>query len=190
VAAYSLIELVFVLGVAATLAAASLPQLAASVHEFRAAGAARYVAARLQQARVRAITRNRETALRITRDARGYVVSVVEDGNRNGVLAADILDGTDTPVGPQEHLVDQFPGVDFGAISGIPGAEGSTAPGSDPIRLGAADSVTFTPMGTATAGSLYLRGEPGIQYVLRVYGETGRTRILRYNPRTRTWFSR
>jgi len=117
-------------------------------------------------------------------------VSVVEDGNRNGVLAADILDGTDTAVGPPEHLIDQFPGVDFGAISGIPGAEGSTAPGSDPVRLGAADSVTFTPIGTATSGSLYLRGEPGIQYVLRTYGETGRTRILRFNPRTRTWFSR
>jgi len=164
-----LIELMFVLGVAATLAAVSLPQLAASVHEFRAAGAARYVAARLQQARVRAITR---------------------DGNRNGVLAADIAAGIDTPVGAQEHLADQFPDVDFGAISGIPGAEGSTAPGSDPIRLGSADSVTFTPTGTATSGSLYVRGKPDIQYVLRIYGETGRTRILRYNARTRTWFSR
>ena len=50
-AAFSLIELMFVLGVAATLAAASVPQIAASVDEFRAGGAARYVAARLQQAR-------------------------------------------------------------------------------------------------------------------------------------------
>jgi len=190
VAAFSLIELVFVLGVAATLAAASLPQLAASVDEFRAAGAARYVAARLQQARVRAIARNRDTALRIAHDARGYVVSVVEDGNRNGVLARDVMDGVDTAIGPAEHLVDQFPGVDFGAIGGIPGAEGSTAPGSDPIRLGGADSVTFTATGTATSGSLYVRGQRTIQYVVRIYGETGRTRILRYNPRTRTWFSR
>ena len=189
-AAFSLIELVFVLGVAATLAAASLPQLAASVDEFRAAGAARYVAARLQQARVRAIARNRDTALRIAHDARGYVVSVVEDGNRNGVLARDVMDGVDTAIGPAEHLVDQFPGVDFGAIGGIPGAEGSTAPGSDPIRLGLADSVTFTATGTATSGSLYVRGQRTIQYVVRIYGETGRTRILRYNPRTRTWFSR
>jgi len=190
VAAFSLIELVFVLGVAATLAAASLPQLAASVDEFRAAGAARYVAARLQQARVRAIARNRDTALRIAHDARGYVVSVVEDGNRNGVLARDVMDGVDTAIGPAEHLVDQFPGVDFGAIGGIPGAEGSTAPGSDPIRLGVADSVTFTATGTATSGSLYVRGQRTIQYVVRIYGETGRTRILRYNPRSRTWFSR
>jgi type II secretory pathway pseudopilin PulG len=190
VAAFSLIELMFVLGVAATLAAAALPQVAASVDEFRAGGAARYVAARLQQARVRAITRNRDTALRITRDARGYVVSVVEDGNRNGVLTRDVVDGVDTPVGPPEHLADQFPGVDFGAISGIPGAEGSAAPGSDPIRLGAADSVTFTATGTATSGSVYVLGQRSTQYVVRIYGETGRTRILRYNPRTHTWFSR
>jgi len=114
----------------------------------------------------------------------------VEDGNRNGVLARDVMDGVDTAIGPAEHLVDQFPGVDFGAIGGIPGAEGSTAPGSDPIRLGVADSVTFTATGTATSGSLYVRGQRSIQYVVRIYGETGRTRILRYNPRTRTWFSR
>jgi hypothetical protein len=180
----------FALGDAATLATASVPRFMSSVDEFRAAGAAHYVAARLQQARVRAITRNCDTALRITRDSRGYVVSIVEDGNQNGVLSRDILDGVDRAVGPPEHLGDQFPGVDFGALPGIPGAEGSTAPGTDPIRLGAADSVTFTPVGTATSGSLYVRGRGNAQYVVRIYGETGRTRILKYGARTRTWFAR
>lgn len=189
-AAFSLIELMFALGVAATLASAAVPAVSSSIDEFRAAGAARYVAARIQQARVQAITRSRDTALRITRDARGFIVSVYQDGNRNGVLTRDILDGTDAAVGPIERLNEQFPGVDFGALPGIPGAEGSTPPGTDPIRLGAADGVTFTPTGTATSGSLYLLGHGSSQYVVRIYGETGRTRILKFNARTRTWLSR
>ena len=50
--------------------------------------------------------------------------------------------------------------------------------------------MTFTATGTATSGSLYLLGRGQTQYVVRIYGETGRTRILRYNARSRTWFSR
>jgi type II secretory pathway pseudopilin PulG len=190
VAAFSLIELTFVLGVAATLASVAVPRASAALDEFRAAGAARYVAARLQQARVQAITRSCDTALRITRDARGFVVSVYEDGNQNGVLTRDIQDGIDVPVGPAERVIDQFPGVDFGALPAVAGAEGSTPPGTDPIRLGSADSVTFTPTGTATSGSLYLLGHGASQYVVRIYGETGRTRILKYDARSRTWLSR
>ena len=189
-AAFSLIELLFVLGVAATLTSVAVPQLSASLDEVRSAGAARHIAARLQQARVRALTRSRATALRIQADAGGYSISVYEDGNGNGVLASDIASGTDAPVGPPERLPELYTGVDFGALPGIPGAEGSVAPGTDPIRLGSADSVTFTPVGTATAGSLYLHGRTSTQYVVRIYGETGRTRILRYSPITRRWWSR
>ena len=189
-AAFSLIELVFALGVVATIASAAVPQAGAAVDEFRASGAARYVAARLQQARVRAITRSRDTALRITRDSRGFLVSVYEDGNGNGVLSRDIQDGLDTLVGPTEHLADQFPGVDFGTLPAVPGVEGGAPPGTDPIRLGSADSVTFTPIGTATSGSLYLLGRGASQYVVRIYGETARTRILKFNARTRTWLTR
>lgn len=186
-AAFSLIELVFVLGVAATLSAVAAPQLSASLNEVRSAGAARHVAARLQQARVRALARSRATALRIRADGGGYTIAVFEDGNGNGVLATDIASGIDPVVAPVERIPDLYAGVDFGALPGIPGAEGSTAPGSDPIRLGASDSVTFSPLGTATPGSLYLRGRGATQYVVRIYGETGRTRALRYNARTRTW---
>ena len=86
-------------------------------------------------------------------------------------------------------MPDQFTGVDFGTLPGVPGAEGSAAPGSDPIRLGSSDGVTFTPTGTATSGSLYLLGRGGVQLVVRIYGETGRTRILKYYSATGQWSS-
>ncbi|MGE3956297.1 MAG: Tfp pilus assembly protein FimT/FimU [Vicinamibacterales bacterium] len=186
-AASSLTELLFVLGVAATLASTSVAQLAWTLDSARASSAARHVAARLQEARVRAIARNRSTALRITSDARGYLVTVYEDGNRNGVTSADIQSGVDHALAAGERLPEQFPGVEFGAVPGLPGAEGSAPPGTDPIRVGVSDSVTFTPEGTATPGSLYVRGRRGVQFVVRIYGETGRTRVLGFNARTQTW---
>jgi len=187
VAAFSLIELMIALGVAATFASSGMPRLTGAIDEVRAAGAARHVVARLQQARVRAVTRGRDTAVRITHDARGYIVSVYEDGNRNGVLSRDIQDGTDPAVGSTERIGEQFPGVDFGALPGLPGAESSSPPGTDPIRLGSSDSVTFSPLGTATSGSLYIRGRAAAQYVVRIYGETGRVRILKYSVKADSW---
>ena len=46
---------------------------------------------------------------------------------------------------------------------------------------------SFTPLGTATSGSIYVRGRDGAQFVIRALGATGRTRVQRYAPRTRAW---
>ncbi|MGE0450174.1 MAG: Tfp pilus assembly protein FimT/FimU [Vicinamibacterales bacterium] len=188
-AATSCIELLFAVGVAATLGAGATPGLLTAADEIRAGGAARLVAARLQQVRLRAISHARDTAVRFTQTPAGFAMTVYEDGNGNGVLSADIASGLDRSVGPVEHLHDSFPGVEFGALPGIPGADGSTPPGNDPVRLGSSDGVTFTPAGTATPGSLYIRGRGTAQYVVRILGETGRTRILKYSVRTRAWLA-
>jgi hypothetical protein len=186
-AAVSFVDVLLAGGIAATLGGLAVPVTRSGVEQARAAGAARGVAARLQQARVRAITRGRDTAVRITRDSRGYVIATYEDTNRNGVLTRDIQDGTDVVVDRPDHLADVYPGVDFGALPGVPGADGSVAPGPDPVRLGSADGVTFTPSGTATSGSLYVRGAGQSQYAVRIYGETGRVRILRYTGVPAAW---
>lgn len=188
-AASSLIELVFTAGVAATLVSTGVAQVTSSIDTIRASSAARHVVSRLQQTRVRAITRNRATALRIVSDTRGYLIASFEDGNGNGVLAADIASGVDVRIAPDERLSEQFPGVDFGALPGLPGVEGSTAPGADPIRLGTANAVTFSPTGTATSGSLYVRGRGQRQHVVRIYGETGRTRALTWAPYVSAWLA-
>lgn len=186
-AGFSLIDVLCALGLAATLTAVAAPEALTAIREVRALGAARHLAAQLQGARMRAVLRGRDTAVRATRDARGFMFTVYEDGNRNGVLTREIDEGVDRVVGRPARLSDDFPGVDLGVSPGLPGAEGSAPPGSDPVRLGASDSVTFTPDGTATPGSLYLRGGGDTQFVVRIYGDSGRTRILRYRPRGGGW---
>jgi type II secretory pathway pseudopilin PulG len=188
VAAFSLIELLFVLGFAATLGAVAVPQLARSVDDMRTRGAARYLATRLQQTRMNAVMRSRDTAMRFTTMGSTYSFTVYADGNRNGVRTADIERGIDRPVQAAERLSDQFRGVDFGAAPALPPVDaGGTPPGTDPIRLGAGNLATFTSTGTATAGSLYIRGRGNAQYVIRVFGDTGKIRVLTFNARSREW---
>lgn len=185
---HSLIELIFVLGLGATVTAAAVPQLLAGVDDFRAVGATRYMSARLQRARMTAIMRSTDVALQFTQSATGYAFTEYIDGNRNGLRTAEVTSGIDRALAPPERLPDQFAGVDFGAIPGLPPVDpGGVPPGSDPIRLGASSFATFTPRGTSSTGSLYIRSRGNAQYVIRVFGNTGKTRILHFNARTGRW---
>ena len=61
---------------------------------------------------------------------------------------------------------------------------------SDPVRLGRSDTLTFSPFGTATSGTIFLRSRKGRQYAVRVLGASGRTRVLEYRHETRSWAAR
>jgi type II secretory pathway pseudopilin PulG len=184
----TLIELTFTAGVAVTAAAAATPQLLVAVDDSQTLGAARYVSSRLQLARMEAITRSANVAMQFTSTNATYTFTVYEDGNGNGVLSRDIQRGTDPEVRRGERLPDQFSGVDFGAVPELPAVDPSgTAPGTDPIKLGSSDMVSFSPLGTSTSGSLYVRGRKNAQYAVRIYGETGKTRVLRFDGRNRVW---
>jgi type II secretory pathway pseudopilin PulG len=188
VAASSLIELVFVVGLAATTSAAALPSLLASADDMRAEAAARYLSSRLQQVRMEAALRGRAAALRVAHVGSAYTLAVYVDGNRDGIRARDIQDGIDWLLQPSERLQDRFSGVDFGALPGLPPVDPSGAPpGNDPIRLGSSDMVSFSPTGTCTSGSLYIKGKSAAQFVVRVFGETGKVRTLKFNPRSGEW---
>jgi hypothetical protein len=132
--------------------------------------------------------RNTDTAVRFVAAGSTYEYFTVVDGNRNGIRVADMQAGVDRTVHHTERLADKFAGIDFGALPGLPSVDPSgTAPGADPIRLGTGDMVTFTPLGSSSPGSLYIRGRGNVQYVVRMFAETGRILILRYYPGTREW---
>ena len=92
---YSLMELMFVAGLIATLSAMAIPQVATGLDEFRTAGAARYVSTRLQRTRIEAVGRSVDVALQFTQTTNGYAFANYADGNHNGVLTTDIASGVD-----------------------------------------------------------------------------------------------
>ena len=61
---YSLVELVFVAALISTLTAAAIPESLTAIDEFRTSGAARYIAARMARARMDAVARSGNVAIR------------------------------------------------------------------------------------------------------------------------------
>jgi hypothetical protein len=178
----------FVSALTATVGGIALPPLLAAADDFRANGAVRYLAARLQRARMEAVLRSADVAVRFNLTSTGYTFAMYVDGNRNGVLGSDIQTGVDARLRWNERLPDNFAGVEFGTIPGLPAVDvGGTAPGDDPIRLGSSNGATFTAGGTSSTGSLYVLGKRARQFVIRIYGDTGKTRILSFDARSRTW---
>jgi hypothetical protein len=185
---FTLLELLFAATLVVLLMAMSVAGVARELEQYRTVGAVRYVATRLQRARMDAVAHGANAAMRFTAAGPGYAYAVYGDGNGDGVRSADIENGVDPQLLPRERLSDQFPGVDFGALPRLPAVDGSSTPrGSDPVRLGSARMASFTPLGTSSSGSLYILGPHETQFVIRLYGETGKTRILRFNLTTRQW---
>jgi hypothetical protein len=52
--------------------------------------------------------------------------------------------------------------------------------------MGASNIASFSAQATATSGSLYIKGQHA-QFVVRLYGDTAKTRVLRFDARTRQW---
>ena len=185
-AGYSLLELLFAAGFVVTVSGMAAPQLLSGLDDYRTAGAARYIAARMQRARMDAVMRSSEVAIQFTQVGSGYTYAAYRDGNHNGVRTREIQSGADPPVGSAERLPDHFAAVDFGVQAGLPAVDGGALPGGDPIKLGASNLASFSSNGTATAGSVYVRGRHA-QYVVRIFGTTGKVRILKFDRAANQW---
>ena len=185
---YSLLELMAAMTLGVTLSAAAVPEYLAAVDAVRASGAVHHISARLQRARMEAIGRSAMVGVQFTQTSAGYSYAVYVDGNRNGVLTRDIQRGVDRSIAAAERLPDQFTGVEFGAIPGLPPVDpGGSPPGTDPIRLGSGNIASFSALGTSSSGTVYIRSRRDVQYAVRIFGETGKTRMLKFDPRTGQW---
>ncbi len=187
---YSLVELMFVAGILATVVGVSVPLLLSTLDAARTHGAARYLSGRLNLARMEAVKRSVNVAVRFEGRNTEYRYTVFADGNDNGVRTRDISSGIDRPIGAPERVGDKFSAVVFGILDGVVGIDDSAPLDSgDPIRLGSSDLLSFSPIGSSTAGTLYLHGRGKQQAAVRVLGATGRVRVLYFDFRMRKWLS-
>ena len=187
-AGFSLLELLFAIGLAATVTAVAIPQVLAGVDAARTRGAARYLATRLQLARSTAVARSVSVGVRFEPNGGGYQFTAYADGNGNGIRTADIQRGIDAAVGGAERLAWGFSGVDVGVLPGLPAIDSSSdPPGSDPVKFGASSIVSFSPIGSCTSGTVYVLGRNRQQYAVRVLGETGRIRVWKFDGGTGKW---
>lgn len=161
------------------MAAAAIPQSMATIDRARTKGAARHLAARVALARMEAVKRSAHVALRFEGAGSAVSLAMFLDGNRNGVRTRDIDRGIDRRIDSRVRLSELFPGVGYSLSA--------TAGDGDALRIGSARMLSISPVGTATPGTIYVRGRDGTQMAVRVSGATGRMRVLQYDARTRRW---
>lgn len=185
---YTLLEVLFVFSLVATILGISVPVLSDTIDAHRTASAARYLAGRVYLARLEAVKRSTYVGLKFEAVGTDYSFATYIDGNGNGVRTADIRSGLDPLLQPAERLRDNFTGVSFGLMAGVPEVDGPAA-SQDGVRVGATRILSLGANGTATAGTLYLHGRRR-QYAVRVLGVTARTRVLFYDFTNKKWISR
>jgi len=178
---YSVLELLMVVSVSIVISGAAIPLANNGVDRTRAAGAVRYVAGRMASARFEAVRRSAYVAIQFVQHGDGFWLRTYVDGNRNGVLSGDITRGIDTPLTPDERLDHHFSGITFGILPNVTGLDpGQPFNAGDPVQIGSSTLLSFSPLGSSTSGTLFIRGQRGTQFAVRVLGATCRTRTFEF----------
>jgi type II secretory pathway pseudopilin PulG len=173
-----LIELLVALGLAGMVGLGAWRALAELRDERAAREAARGVVADLRRIAIDARRLGQAHGVEIdaTAPARWRVLV---DGNGNGITSADIASGVDAPTTTWTWLFREG-AARLAVERDLPAADGdgTIAAGTAPVRLGATSRIVFTPRGTSSAGSLYVAGNGGRAYAIRLLGTTQRVRLL------------
>ncbi len=189
---WSLVEVSAALAVAGLALVASLPALAGTLRRHRLEAAARTVAQALVAARWDALASGRVSGLRLLPETGGDLVwQHVRDGDGDGLRTDDLDAGIDPQVGRPHRLSLRAPGVRAGVLGGLavprlPPQTGLLDNPGDPVKFGAADLVSFSPVGSATSGSLYFTDGAGMT-ALVLNGNTGRLRLFRFDTSVLRW---
>ena len=183
------IDIIVAISVCVLMATIAVPVIGGTMDRERTIVGAQYLAGQLQRARLDSLKRARSVAVRLQVVGDRTEMRLFADGNGNGVLQRDIDRGIDPPLTPVEWLDDQARGVSLRINQNITEVAGSIglAPGDDPLRIGNTSILTFSPLGSATGGTLYVAAHRGPQMAIRVFGATGRVRVLMFDARSGQW---
>ncbi len=156
--------------------------------------AAAEVASTFHVARAYAIRHDANVGLKFRVDADGTVTwALYRDGDGDGVLSADILSGDDPQVTPAHAARPPRPPdpLRLSTRAGAARPWRSRAAGStgldDPIRFNRSDIASFSALGTATPGTVYVTDGMRHLAAARVTGRTGRIDCLVYDVAHERW---
>ena len=194
-AGFTLIELLIATSVLALLTTLAVPPLRRQISQHRVRLAAAEIASALWTAQSGAVRHGVAIAVRFEAhdsdvDGVAFVFALYADGDGDGVRTADLNTGTDPQIRRPARLLHVGAGVRFGFPEGLE-PRGFTGTGrldrlSDPVRFGRSDLASFSPIGTASPGSIFVTDGYHL-FAVRVYNRTGKVRILRYVREREEW---
>jgi Tfp pilus assembly protein FimT len=185
----ALIDVLAALGLSAALVAIAVPVVGGTLDREHVIIGTHYLAATVQRARLESLKRASTVAVRIEMLDGRTAVQLFTDGNGNGVLQRDIDRRIDPPLAGAEWLDSHGRDVSVRINQRVTDVAGSTVlnPGDDPLRIGNTALVSFSPLGSSTSGTVYVAARRGPQMAIRVYGATGRVRVLMFDAQARQW---
>jgi len=178
---FSLLELLVVLAIIAVTVSVVTPNLI----EIRRGSEVRLGATELrnvfQFARAEAITRGSEIGVKFVQRNGIWSYGFYQDGDGDGIRNADITSGVDrriaSPPSVPERLSVAFIGLPSVPIY-VPDSSDTLSPGDVPVRFGTSFICSFSPLGSATSGSIYITDGLKSAAAVRVLGSTGRIRVV------------
>ena len=185
----TLIEILIVLAIIAAVAICAAPAFGT----YRRSASMRAEAAELRgifrAVRSRAITRATHAGVKFTRAGNTWVYSLYDDGNGNGIRSAEIASGVDRRYAGPSMLMPQFNIASIALLSTtIRDPDGDALPPTaSAVQFGSSTLCSFSPTGSATSGTVYITDGAGHLCAVRVYGPSGRVRLLRYDAGRRRW---
>jgi type IV fimbrial biogenesis protein FimT len=191
---FTLLELLVTLALLSMLTVLAVPAIHSATGKNRLALAAQEVVSAMRTARFWAIRKSANVALKFHTAADGTTVfALFADGDGDGVLSRDILAGVDPPVGPLRRATALGRKVHIGFPPGPlprdPANPRRRLPAGDAVRFNQSDLASFSPLGGATPGSVYLTDGRRNVAVVRVLNRTGRVKVLYYDPDRQVWRS-
>ena len=185
----ALVDVLAATGLSLVMAGMAVPVVGGTLERERTLVGAHYLAAAVQRARLEALKRSAVVAVRLQELDGRTSVQLFADGNGNGDLQKDINRRIDPALTTREWLDDHARGVSLQINQPIADVGGGAdlAAGDDPVRIGNSSLVSFSPLGSATSGTLYVAAGRGPQMAIRIYGATGRVRVLRFDAQARQW---
>jgi len=189
---YTLAELLAVLAIVAMAVAVALPAAAMLRDGGRAAAGARAMATILSAQRWKSVAGHRVRGLQFRKVGNAWSWREVADGNGNGLRSAEIARGVDRVLSDDVFLENEVPDVRLGFPPGGPYPEAppgidTVSAADDPVRFGRSTLVSFSPVGSASSGTLYLTDGRGELYAVVLFGPTARLRVWRYRSVERRW---
>ena len=186
---YTLVDTVITTCLCTVISAMALPMIGRTLDRERTIIGTQFLAGQLQRARLESLRRARPVAVRLELVGGRTSFQLFVDGDGDGVLQGDVDVGLDPPLTPLEFLDDRARDVSLRINQPVtnPGGFGELAPGDDPIRIGGTALLSFSPLGGSTAGTVYVAARRGPQMAIRIFGGTGRIRILTFDAQARQW---
>jgi type II secretory pathway pseudopilin PulG len=188
---HTLAEIVVTMGSLGLITCITLPALSSILWRAMMRGAVVRVQSLLVNTQEEAIAMQKNRAVKFIRDDNGgWSYAIYTDGDGDGVLNADIAKGIDPLVEGPDILVDPQSMAIIGIpADGLPDPDGGARLTAEtaPVQFNRSTLCSFSPDGSGTPGSVYLRTVGGDAAVVRCSGETGRISVLQLNHWGRKW---